>query len=203
MHVIGLTGGIGTGKSTVSSMLAQHGAAVVDADRLGHRTYEPGTATFRQVRERFGPEVVAADGAIDRRVLGEKVFGRPEQMSRLTAIVWPAIRSLAQDEIRRLAADGMEVVVLEAAVLIEAGWQDLADEVWVVTAPPEVARERLMQRNALSAAEADRRIASQVSDEDRLAHADVVLNNDGSLDHVRELVQAQWRALQERLAPVR
>ena len=203
MHSIGLTGGIASGKSTVSAVLAELGAVLIDADKLGHQTYEPGTDTFRQVVAAFGDDLLAPDGAIDRKVLGGKVFGRPDQLQRLTGIVWPGIRRLAQARLRALAAQGAGIVVLEAAVLIEAGWQDLVNEVWVVSVPPHLARERLINRNGFSGEEADRRLASQISNAARLAHAHVVIDTDCSLDEVGARVRAAWNQLRGRLAGAR
>ena len=200
MRSIGLTGGIASGKSTVVEALRDLGAETIDADRLGHQTYEPGTGTFQAVVEAFGDELVAEDGTIDRRVLGGKVFGKPDELKRLTDIVWPGIRALAADELERLAGEGTKVAVLEAAVLIEAEWQDLVDEVWVVSAEPEAARERLMARNDMSAEDADARIASQISNQERLAHADVVIETDCPLDEVRGRVEAAWNELNARIA---
>ncbi len=200
MHSIGLTGGIASGKSTVSGILTTLSARIIDADKLGHRTYEPGARTYQQVRAAFGPDVVAADGSIDRKILGSKVFGRPDQMKRLTDAVWPGIRELARQDLDALARDGVAVAVLEAAVLIEAGWQDLVDEVWVVTVPPDVARQRLMARNGFTAAEADARIQSQISNAERLAHADVVLDTNGSLAEVEHRVRHAWEDLRQRMA---
>lgn len=200
MRSIGLTGGIASGKSTVVELLREFGAATIDADKLGHQTYEPGTDTFRAVVAAFGDELVAEDGTIDRRVLGGKVFGKPDELKRLTDIVWPGIRALAAAELQRLDAAGTEVAVLEAAVLIEAEWQDLVDEVWVVSVSPDAARERLMARNDMSAEDADARISSQLSNDERLRHADIVLDTDCPLDEVRGRVEAAWTALAERSA---
>ncbi len=200
MRSIGLTGGIASGKSTVVELLREFGAATIDADKLGHQTYEPGTDTFNAVVAAFGDELVADDGTIDRRVLGGKVFGKPDQLKRLTDIVWPGIRALAAAELRRLDAAGTEVAVLEAAVLIEAEWQDLVDEVWVVSVSPDAARERLMARNNMSAEDADARINSQLSNDERLRHADIVLDTDCPLDEVRGRVEAAWTALARRSA---
>ena len=199
MRSIGLTGGIASGKSTVVAALGGLGAETIDADRLGHATYEPGTETFAAVVAAFGEELVAADGTIDRGVLGQKVFGKPEEMKRLTDIVWPGIRALAAAELRRLAAGGTAVAVLEAAVLIEAEWQDLVDEVWVVSASPEAARERLMARNQLTAEQADARIQSQIGNEERLTHADVVIDTDCPLDEVEARVRRAWDELSARI----
>lgn len=198
MRSIGLTGGIASGKSTVSKILAERGAVLIDADLLGHQTYEPGTATFAQVVAEFGDEIVAEDGTINRQVLGGLVFGHPDGMGRLTGIVWPGIRALATAELARLKEAGTAVAVLEAAVMIEAGWQDMVDEVWVVTAPPEAARERLMERNGLSAEDADNRINSQISNDERIEHADLVISTDCSLEEVAGRVREAWDGLQQR-----
>ncbi len=198
MRSIGLTGGIASGKSTVVGLLQEFGAATIDADRLGHQTYEPGSDTFAAVVAAFGDELVADDGTIDRRVLGGKVFGQPDQLKRLTDIVWPGIRALAADELARLEGEGAEVAVLEAAVLIEAEWQDLVDEVWVVSVLPQAARERLMARNNMSAEDADARINSQLSNDARLTHADVVIDTDCALEEVRGRVEAAWNELANR-----
>ena len=200
MRSIGLTGGIASGKSTVVELLREFGAATIDADKLGHQTYEPGTDTFNAVVAAFGDELVADDGTIDRRVLGGKVFGKPDELKRLTDIVWPGIRALAAAKLQRLAAEGTEIAVLEAAVLIEAEWQDLVDEVWVVSVSPAAARERLMARNNMSAEDADARINSQLSNDERLQHADIVLDTDCPLNEVRGRVEATWTALARRCA---
>lgn len=200
MRSIGLTGGIASGKSTVVEALRGLGAETIDADRLGHQTYEPGTDTFKAVVAAFGDELVAEDGTIDRRVLGGKVFGKPDELKRLTDIVWPGIRALAAAELERLAGAGTEVAVLEAAVLIEAEWQDLVDEVWVVSVAPEAARDRLMARNDMSAEDADARIASQISNQERLAHADVVIETDCPIEEMNDRVEAAWNELNARIA---
>jgi dephospho-CoA kinase len=194
---IGLTGGIASGKSVASEMLARLGARVVDVDKVAHETYRAGTPGFRAIVGEFGREVVGADGEIDRRRLGELVFGRPDGMKRLTDIVWPLTR--ARLEQMRAAASGESgVLVFEAAVLIEAGWTDLVDEVWVVSAPIAVARQRLMARNGLTAEQADARIASQLSNSEREARADVVIVNDASLATLEERVAAAWHGLTAR-----
>ena len=200
MRRIGLTGGIASGKSTVTAILAELGAAIIDADRVAHRTYEPDQPAFAQIVQAFGPEVVGEDGSIDRRILGGKVFGDPAQLRRLTDIVWPATRALADVELRAREQQGVDVAVLEAAVLIEAGWQDLVDEVWVVTVPRAVARTRLMERNGLSPEDADRRIDAQLESAEREAHADVTISTDCPLAEVRGRVEAAWEALRRRVA---
>ena len=201
MKVLGLTGGIASGKSAAAERLRELGATVLDADRYGHRAYERDTDGFRDVVNAFGQDIVGEDGEIDRRVLGGKVFGDPEQRNRLEAIVWPIIRQFASDEIAELREREPErVIVLEAAVLIEASWQDLADEVWVVHVPPEAARKRLMERNGLTEEQAQARIDSQITNQERLEHADVEIANEGSLDDFLGAIDEQWRRLGDRVA---
>lgn len=199
MIVVGLTGGIASGKSTAAELLKALGAVVIDADRLGHRAYEPGSVGFEAVVNEFGHEIVSEDGTVNRLVLGGKVFGDPEQMQRLNAIVWPAIRRLAQEEIAECRRRGAEVVVLEAALLIEAGWDDLADEIWVVSVKPERARARLKQRNGLPEDQAQARIDSQLSNRDRQQHADVKIDNSDTLEKFEKRIKAQWQKLQKRI----
>jgi dephospho-CoA kinase len=199
MTVIGLTGGIASGKSTAAAWLKEFGAVVIDADRLGHRVYEPGTSGFEAVVNEFGHDLVAADGTINRQLLGGKVFGRPDQMKRLTDIVWPEIRRLAREEVTELKRrDRKGHIVLEAAVLVEANWFDLVDEVWVVTVEPEVARARLMARNSLTEAQAQSRIDSQLTNKERSLHAYAKIDNSGTLDEFRQKVEREWKKLLKR-----
>lgn len=199
MHVIGLTGGIASGKSTVTRFFKDRDVPVIDADILGHRTYDPGTETFAAVVKAFGDDLVAADGTIDRRVLGGKVFGKPDELKRLTDIVWPGIRRLASEALSEFEAGGNALVVLEAAVLFEAGWEDLADEVWVVVVEPDLAVQRLASRNGLDEAAARARIDSQLSNAERTARADVVITNNGTLEELEANIQRAWDELQTRL----
>ena len=199
MRVIGLTGGIASGKSLVSKRLAELGALVIDADKLGHETYRQGTETYRAVIEAFGPEVVGSDGEVDRRALGAKVFGDPAARRKLEAVVWPAIRRLAQERLDVLRREGTQVVVLEAAVLVEAGWTDIVDEVWLVVASPETARARLAGRNGLTAEQAGARIRAQLTNEERRPHAQVIIENDGSLEELRRAVDEAWSKLAARV----
>jgi len=199
LHVIGLTGGIASGKSTVTRFFRDHDVPVIDADLLGHRTYEPGTGTFKAVVAAFGDDLVAADGTIDRRVLGAKVFGKPDELKRLTDIVWPGIRKLASEELAGFETAGNRLVVLEAAVLFEAGWEDLADEIWVVVVEPELAVQRLASRNGLDPEAARARIASQLSNAERVARADVVIENNESLEALDQRISGAWDQLQRRL----
>jgi dephospho-CoA kinase len=165
---IGLTGGIASGKSTAARYLEQLGAHIIDADKLGHRVYEPGGPAFQQVVQAFGAEVVGADGAIDRRILGGKVFGDPERLRQLTDIVWPQILALAQQEMEAVErSDPARIIVLEAAVLLEAGWEGAVDEVWAIVVAPEVAVQRACARDGLSAEDVQRRIDAQIGNAER------------------------------------
>ncbi len=195
--VIGLTGGIASGKSVVREMLEARGAFVMDADKLGHEAYTPGTDCFRDVVAAFGDDVVGADGQIDRKALGAKVFGDAAQRKRLEGIVWPWMRRTMEQRLAGLRADGVPVVVLEAAVLIEADWVPLVDEVWAVIVPPILARERIISRNGLAPEQADARIAAQLSNEERAARAQVIIENSGTLEQLERRVEQEWR----RVAP--
>lgn len=196
MIVVGLTGGIAAGKSTVARALARRGAHVIDADRLGHRAYEPGTRAHREVAAAFGAGVVAADGRIDRAALGKRVFGKPAELRLLTDIVWPEIRRLAEAELAALRVSRPDAVaVLDAAVLLEAGWEDLCDEVWVVVVERATAARRAVARGGLAPEAVEARIDAQLSNAARSARADVVIDNDGDEAALHAQLDAHWRRL--------
>jgi dephospho-CoA kinase len=190
---IGLTGGIGTGKSEVARLLAERGARVVDADRLVHELYQPSQPAYDAVIAAFGTAVLAADGSIDRARLGQVVFGDDEQMRRLTDIVWPLARVRVETIKREEAAAGCAVLVLEAPLLLEAGWRDLVDQVWLVRAPANVVRQRLVERRGLSPETAAARIGARPEPE--ASRADVVIENDADLGALARRVQAAWLTL--------
>lgn len=200
MVVIGLTGGIASGKSTAAEVLREFGSQIIDADRLGHKAYAPDSLFFEKVVNEFGHDIVNEDGEINRQILGGKVFGDPEQMARLTKILWPAIRQLAKEEIAECKRRGVEVIVLEAAVLIEAGWQDLVDEVWVLSVKPAIARARVIKRNGLTEEAAQARIDSQITNKEREEYADVKIDNSGELERFQKRLKTQWNKLQRRIA---
>ncbi len=200
MVVIGLTGGPGTGKSTVAAMLARRGAAVIEADRLGHQAYAPGTAGWEAVVRAFGPEVIAPDGTIDRRRLGALVFSDPERLRRLNAIIHPEIRRLITVQLEKFRREGVRVVVIEAALLFEAGWDDLVDEVWVTTAPPDVAAARYAARTGLPEAEVRQRAAAQLDAAEKVRRADRIIDTSGSLANVERQVDRLWNELLSRAA---
>ena len=192
MLVIGLAGGIGSGKSSVSGMLKNLGAIIIDADKLGHEVYLPGTEGLREVVSEFGEDILSSNGEIDRRILGSKVFGSPEAMAKLNAIVWPRIKNKVTELIEENSQLGTEVLVLDAAVLIEAGWTSVVDEVWVVTAPVDQIISRLESRNGITEEQAMSRINSQMTTEQRVEYADIVIENDNSLDELMSSVQHIW-----------
>jgi phosphopantetheine adenylyltransferase/dephospho-CoA kinase len=194
--VICLTGGLASGKSTAARFLKEQGAHVIDADVLGHRAYAVGSPAHARVVSTFGKDVLAADGTIDRKVLGGKVFGNPAELKKLTDIVWPAIRALAAEEIGEMRDAGTApAIVLEAAVLLEAGWQDLGDEVWVNIVDREVAIARATQRDNLPRTTIERRLDSQLSNAERIAHADVVIDNNGTVDEMLAQLRTQWQRI--------
>ena len=178
--IIGITGSIATGKSTACRVITDIGAVHCDADRLVHRLYDPGTAAFDRIVGIFGAEVVGEDGFIDRRKLGAKVFGKPEEMGKLTA----AIGSIA-DAVKRVIDDWNEtlgqndVALLEAVNLIEAGYGRWCHQVWLVACEEETARARLAARNSFTTEEVEQRLASQRPWEDRAPAADLVIFNNG------------------------
>lgn len=192
--VICLTGGLASGKSTAARFLKEQGAHVIDADVLGHRAYEPGSPAHARVVAAFGQDVLAADGRIERKVLGGKVFGKPAELKKLTDIVWPAIRALAEDEIARVRGAGTaRVIVLEAAVLFEAGWQDIGDEVWVNVVDRAVAIARTMQRDNIPQSAVESRLDAQLSNAERIARADLVIDNNGTPDAMLAQLRRHWQ----------
>jgi len=196
MKVIGLTGGIGSGKSTVSQFLAELGAVILNADEVGHEAFKPDTEIWRKVVAAFGRRILTPDGNIDRKKLGEIVFGNPESLSRLNQIMHPRMYALVKAQLEEYRRQGVAVAVLEAPLLIEAGWTSLVDEVWVTTAPEATVLKRLEERTGLSQVESLTRILSLLSSAERVRHADVVINTDCDLDEVKAKVKELWKGLQ-------
>lgn len=193
MLVVGLTGGIGTGKSEVSRILARLGAAVIDADQVGHEAYSKGSKAWNDLVAAFGRGVLKPDGEIDRKKLGDVVFSDPKALKKLNSIVHPAMYRIFQRRLKDLDRERAEVVVLEAAVLIEAGWTSLVNEVWVITSSEEKAVERVRSRSGLSEELIRARIRAQLPQEERVRHADTVIDNNGDLPSLKEKVESLWR----------
>jgi dephospho-CoA kinase len=196
---IGLTGGIGSGKSVVAEMLAARGAAVVNADHVGHETYRRGTESHLRIVSAFGPEIVGPDGEIDRAKLGRRVFQDSNARRRLQSIVWPAMRRMMKDRLDELRDQGAAVAVLEAAVLIEADWLSLVDEVWLVSASKAAVRQRLVEIKGLTPDEAEARVNAQISDDERRRHAKAVIENSGTLEELEREVDRLWSDLERRV----
>lgn len=193
--VVGLTGGIASGKSTVARLLGELGARVVDADQLARRVVESGSPALREIVAAFGPEVVAPDGALDRKRLGERVFSDEEARRRLEQITHPRIAAAFAAEVMRAAADGVEVLVYEAALLVESGAHEAVERLVVVAAPPAVQIQRVGARDGLDEAAARLRLDAQASMEDKIAAADHVLVNDGTPEDLERKVRALWEEL--------
>ncbi|XP_054252759.1 bifunctional coenzyme A synthase [Indicator indicator] len=200
-YVIGLTGGTGSGKTSIASRLGRLGAFVIDADKLGHAVYSPGGPAYGRVVATFGAEILNQDGTINRRVLGAKVFGNQERLKSLTHIVWPEMAQMVKEQIREAAAQGSSVCVLDAAVLLEAGWQEMVHEVWTAIIPEEVAVKRIMARDGLSEEAARSRLWSQMSNIQRVEQSQVVLSTLWEQDVTRRQVEKAWDLLQQRLVP--
>ena len=195
---VGLTGGIGSGKSAVSARLAHHGARIVDADLLAREVVAPGTLGLAAVVEAFGPGVLTAQGALDRPALGRLVFGDDAARARLNAIVHPRVAEATLRAFAEAERDGVEVVVHDVPLLVEVGLDHGYDEVVVVLAPEAVRLDRLVRLRGLDEDEARARIAAQATDEQRRAAATVLLVNDGTLEDLHDQVDALWERLRER-----
>ena len=193
MIVIGLTGGIASGKSTVSQVLSDLGASVIDADRVGHEAFRAGTDAWREVVDAFGAGVLGEGDEIDRGKLADIVFQSPGARERLNCIMHPTIRRMVEQRIEDLRREGEGVVVVEAALLIEAKWMDLVDTVWVVEAPEESVVSRLCEQKGFTEEQARARINSQMSSTERSQFADIVIGNDSGLDALTEKVRELWR----------
>ncbi len=195
MKVIGLTGGIGTGKSTVSQFLAELGAVIIDADKVGHEALKPEGEAWQKVVNAFGKQIVNPDGHIDREKLGRIVFGDSGARERLNQIMHPAMYQTVAAKIEECRRQGVAVVVLEAALLLEAGWTPLVDEVWVTVASEPTVIKRLRLRTGLSQEASLARIRSQLRSEERAKNADVVIDTDCTLEEVKARVKALWQRL--------
>jgi len=194
MRVIGLTGGIGTGKSTVSQFLSELGAVIIDADAVGHEALMPDSSIHDKVVAAFGQEILASDGTIDRKKLARIVFDSPDNLTKLNNIVHPWMYETMKAKIEGYRKDGVKVVVLDAAILIEANWVLLVDEVWATVASQDTVIARLKKRGeGLSEADAFARIRNQMPTEERVKHAAVVIDTDCSLDEVRVKVAKLWQ----------
>ncbi len=189
MRIIGITGGIGAGKSTVSAILKELGAEVIDADLIARQVVEAGKGAYRQIVKEFGPAVLNDDQTLNRKMLADIVFKQPEMRRRLEAIVHAEVIRSMQGKIRHLECLNYRgLVVLDVPIPVKHGFQDTVDSVWVVCSDEEIRIRRVMARSGLSREEAKNRIRSQLSQEEYAALADEIIENDGGLDELRERV---------------
>ncbi|BEH09046.1 MULTISPECIES: dephospho-CoA kinase [Geobacter] len=192
MNIVGLTGGIASGKSTVSRILERLGAVVIDADQLAREAVMPGTSAHRSIVAAFGEGILLPDGSIDRKALGSIIFADSSARKRLEAITHPAIRELAELRLAELRRSGVPVAVYMAALLIEAGATDRVDEVWVVYVDRETQVRRVMARDGLSRLEAEQRLAAQMPMEEKAARGQVVVDNNGTPEELERRVEEIW-----------
>lgn len=195
MITIAVTGGMGAGKTETTKMLEALGAAVIHADQVAHQTYQPGGPAFDPVVATFGQQVLASDGSIDRSKLGNIVFNDADARSRLEAIVWDRTRQAISKLLTQHEADGSKVAILEAAVLYEAGWDNLVDCVVTVEASDEERVRRLLDRTGLTSTEIRERMLAQMPPSERIARADYHISNDGDLRQLSDAVNSIWRAI--------
>lgn len=200
-YVLGLTGGIASGKSAICKRLQGLGAGTVDCDKLGHQAYAKGTVGYDKVVGTFGSGILNSDGEVNRRSLGAIVFSDETKMQTLNKIVWPEIAKLATEEVRKFGAEGKAVVVLEAAILLRAGWEELCHEVWGCVIPVKEAVERLHDRNNLSEEEAMKRIHLGVTNSELVSKSNVILCSEWEYEYTQQQVEKAWSLLMERLHP--
>ncbi|PZC49820.1 MAG: dephospho-CoA kinase [Chloroflexi bacterium] len=192
MISIGLTGGMGSGKTEASRILSDLGAEVIYADQVGHKAYLQNTETWHELVRNFGEDILQSDGEIDRRKLGTIVFSDPEQLDKLNSIVHPRMRQMLQEMLRGFSENGAKVAILEAAILIEADWLSLVDEVWTIEVPESVAVERVKIRSGLQEEDIRKRLRSQLTNEDRSKKADEVIDNSNDINELRRRIEDIW-----------
>ena len=194
MLVIGLTGSIGTGKSEVTRVLQELGAEVINADQVGHEAYTPHTESWNAVVDAFGRDILQPEGEIDRRKLGAIVFADPVQLAKLNGIMHPRMADMVAEKTEQMRSRGVQVVVVEAALMFEAGWETLVDDVWATDSSLEIVFERLMSRNGMDEQEVRKRIGSQMDIQERLDRADVVVDNSGDVAALEATVKSLWES---------
>ncbi len=196
MYVIGLTGGIASGKSTAAAMLRTAGACILDADAMTHELLEPGNELFQLYVDHFGAAVVGPDGTLNRRAIAEIVFREEAERHWIDNAAHPVLRREMLVRMRKFREQGMRLIFLDVPLLFETGWDDLCDEIWVVYIPAELQRLRLTERDGLTPEQAEARIAAQLGMEEKRLRADVVLDNSGTIEQFRqqvmELYAVRW-----------
>ena len=194
-RIIGLTGGIGSGKSTVARLMRKLGACVIDTDKLAHEVYQPGTDAWNDIIGAFGRRVTGPNGEIDRTVLGQIVFKDPAALERLNRIMHPRVLEMTRQSIEKCRKQRVPVVVIEVPLLIEAGWEGLVDEVWVVTAPKTKIIERLKKQRGLTEYEIAARHDARLPEAGLVKSGDVIIVNDGSRQYLKKRIVELWAGL--------
>lgn len=192
IRVIGLTGGIATGKSTVARFFSRLGIPVIDADQLAREAVQPESPALKKISAVFGTEILMRDGTLDRKRLGALIFASPEKRRQLEGILHPAIRTLSEERISQAAADGHQRLIYMAPLLIEAGAIDRVDDIWVVTVRPEIQLERLMQRDSITREQAQQMIGSQMPLAEKEQYGSVVIDNSGTEAETMNILAVAW-----------
>ena len=195
MLIIGITGNIGSGKSTVCLILAKLGVPTIDADKLAHEVYKPYSQIWNELINVFGKNIMKVNGEIDRQKLGQLVFSSPHALAQLNRIVHPRIYCMVQERIENYSRQGVEAVTIEAALLIEAGWTKLADRVWVVITSDNTVHQRLTQHKEISTVQILSRLKSQMTASEKMKYADEIIYNDGDIAQLETRVTDLWDKL--------
>ncbi len=195
MVVIGVTGSIGSGKSTVCQILAKLGAAIIDADKLAQETYKPYGEAWHELVSAFGKDILTSDQQIDRQKLGQIVFSDPASLAQLNHIVHPKAYGMVKERIETYRRRGRKAVVLEAALLIEAGWTTLVDQVWLVVASEATVVDRLKKGKTANESEVLARLKTQMPTQEKMKYAHEVIDNDGTLEELEARLAELWQKL--------
>jgi len=195
MVVIGVTGNIGSGKSTVCQILNKLGAAVIDADKLGHQAYRPYSSPWREIIDTFGHDIVAANNEIDRQKLGQIVFSNPASLDILNKIVHPQIYKAARKEISHYRRQKVRAIAIEASLLIEAGWQDMVDTIWLVVTSEENVIHRLISDDGPTEANILARLKAQMPVRKKIEYTNELIYNNGNLDQLEARIEELWHNL--------
>lgn len=199
-YIIGLIGGIASGKSKMTERFQKMGAGIIDCDKLAHSLYDPGEKCYQAIIDEFGFGIVDKDGSINRKNLGSIVFSDPEKLQALNKIVWPNLLEKANGKIQHIYEhDKREIIILEAAILLQAGWETECHEIWACIIPPDIAVQRIIERNNLTEDEAKARIASQMSNDIIVAHSNVVFSSLWSYEYSQLQAEKAWKELLLRL----
>ncbi|MBT7467906.1 MAG: dephospho-CoA kinase [Chloroflexi bacterium] len=201
MLIIGLTGGIGTGKSEVSHILRELGSVVIESDKVAHQSYEPGTKAHGLIVNQFGEDVLDDSGFVDRKSLGKIVFSDPARRLELEKIVWPATRELTLALLKKETERRTKVVVVEVPKLFESEWDNVANVVWTVEAPKSLVFQRVKRRSGMSESDTEARVAAQLTRQERVDKADIVIENDGTLEDLRNQISKLWKSIHQGMYP--